>query len=468
MRSAQVVVSKQPAPAFDMLHHLQLSKSLNRKLKIPVSSSIFLHCGHKVLEVACTINDKLKTSHMHVHPELLHMFGLPDQTPLHMSYSAYNKTIRLGPVLAILVHQRSDPHPAKHQLNHFLQEFSQCAAAKHVFSYVVYLQDLLQEQELVTGWIFKDSQWISRQFPSPNVIYNRISSRKIEGTASFKKLINQLVNKQTTFFNRSFLNKWEVYQYIKDQQALQHTLPETQRFTRFSSLESMMLKYPAVYAKPINGSLGIGIYRISRNMKGYMCQHSSRSTQPNKSFASSQSLYNYLKKRGTARGYIIQQGIPLLHVQDKPVDFRVLMHKNRQGTWSVTSMVARLGQAHRFVSNIAQGGELQSVLHTLKMARVPHPNEKKKELVLIAKHICQIIESNREDQFGELGIDLAITAAGHIYLLEVNSKPSKEDNTILDKRERLKHVRPSVRQLLQYTLFSYETRIKEGVHSVII
>jgi len=49
-------------------------------------------------------------------------------------------------------------------------------------------------------------------------------------------------------------------------------------------------------------------------------------------------------------------------------------------------------------------------------------------------------------RFGELGIDLAIDTSGRVWLLEVNSKPSKNDNTPLSGQG----IRPSVRIMLHY------------------
>ena len=68
----------------------------------------------------------------------------------------------------------------------------------------------------------------------------------------------------------------------------------------------------------------------------------------------------------------------------------------------------------------------------------------------MAKLACEIIDVHHQGQFGELGVDLAITRSGKIYLLELNSKPSKADNTLTLPSPK---GRPSVHRLLDYTLF---------------
>ena len=63
--------------------------------------------------------------------------------------------------------------------------------------------------------------------------------------------------------------------------------------------------------------------------------------------------------------------------------------------------------------------------------------------------IAKGIETHIPAHFGELGIDLAIDASGRVWLLEVNSKPSKNDNTPLNDNK----IRPSVRMVIQYSRF---------------
>ena len=50
----------------------------------------------------------------------------------------------------------------------------------------------------------------------------------------------------------------------------------------------------------------------------------------------------------------------------------------------------------------------------------------------------------------ELGIDLAIDVHGKIWLIEINSKPSKTDDTVINPNS---HFRPSVLRLIDYVLY---------------
>ncbi|UUZ93293.1 YheC/YheD family protein [Paenibacillus sp. P25] len=65
--------------------------------------------------------------------------------------------------------------------------------------------------------------------------------------------------------------------------------------------------------------------------------------------------------------------------------------------------------------------------------------------------IAKGIETQVPGHFAELGIDLALDTRGRVWLLEVNSKPSKDDNTPLQAGKKM---RPSVKRLVQYARFA--------------
>lgn len=66
-----------------------------------------------------------------------------------------------------------------------------------------------------------------------------------------------------------------------------------------------------------------------------------------------------------------------------------------------------------------------------------------------ALDIAKGIESSIPAHFGELGVDLAFDTNGRVWLLEVNSKPSKNDNTPLKDSK----IRPSVKAMLEYSTY---------------
>ncbi|GIQ66045.1 hypothetical protein PACILC2_46130 [Paenibacillus cisolokensis] len=63
--------------------------------------------------------------------------------------------------------------------------------------------------------------------PLPDVVYNRLPSRRAETSLSIASLREHFVRRKIPFFNWSFLNKSDVYKMLdQDVEALKH-LPES-------------------------------------------------------------------------------------------------------------------------------------------------------------------------------------------------------------------------------------------------
>jgi glutathione synthase/RimK-type ligase-like ATP-grasp enzyme len=151
--------------------------------------------------------------------------------------------------------------------------------------------------------------------------------------------------------------------------------------------------------------------------------------------------------------YQAQQGLNLIEIQKRPVDFRAVVQKNATGKWTLTSVVARTASSQHFVSNLARGGTLSTVSEAVARSNIFAGKEgASKRLRTAALTIAEGIDKHIPAHFGELGIDLALDTNGRVWLLEVNSKPSKSDNTPLNQENDNK-IRPSVRNVIQYSRF---------------
>lgn len=87
-----------------------------------------------------------------------------------------------------------------------------------------------------------------------------------------------------------------------------------------------------------------------------------------------------------------------------------------------------------------------------------------KEMPQIRKHLKELalevameIGAVSEGIFGELGIDLAIDKTGHPWIIEVNTKPSKN----LDQPQSTRTIRPSAKAVILYCLNLIHEHLKE-------
>src|SRR5690606_102980 len=139
------------------------------------------------------------------------------------------------------------------------------------------------------------------------------------------EFIKGLPSKSIALFNQTFLNKWEVYGLLSREPKLVPYLPKTRLFQGTQSLKAMVQSYPILFIKPIHGAMGRGIYRLSRSWTGYDLQYSATEGQKHKHFPSLSSVYSFLRNKLRSRGYIIQEGIPIMHLLERAVDFRIIM-----------------------------------------------------------------------------------------------------------------------------------------------
>ena len=220
----------------------------------------------------------------------------------------------------------------------------------------------------------------------------------------------------------------------------------------------MLSNHPSVYAKPTNGSMGKGIFLLQSSSAGYKLTRPTPSGSITKRFGDLISLHKFLQKQTKGKTYLLQQGLSLIGLNGKPADFRVLVQKGNRGEWSVSSLVARLGQ-NRVVSNIARGGSMVSAAQALRICgpRLSGPTSVQ-SIRQVALRLAKILDQSIQGHYAEFGIDLGVDTRGHIWLLEVNSKPSKSTTAVQQPGdEEGEHTpsrpRPSVIRMLDYAAF---------------
>ncbi|RBW69349.1 YheC/YheD family protein [Bacillus taeanensis] len=387
----------------------------------------------EMVEISCTLANELH---------------LPNETlALHLTFDHTTNHFEIGPIIAVLTTMKTDLDEPFGTLTSFYQEMARCCMKEHILFYLFSLKHV--NNEFIYGYRWQHHKWGASQLPIPHAIYNRIHSRKLESSSSVQAFFQNCEEKEIPYFNNRFLNKWEVHQALLMYEELTPYLPESLLYEKIGDLENMMKKYNSIFAKPINGSLGKRILRIQKNNGCYSVDYSSNGHEFPNEFQSLHSLKNALSQIIKKRHFLLQQGIPLLHFRKRPVDFRILCNKNQLGEWKVTSGVARVSQEQKFVSNIAQGGEIYSINEVLSEKFNDQTVKSIKRLLLeLALEISKRIDQEMTGSFGEFGIDLTIDESGQPWLLEVNSKPSKTTND-----DQSMTIRPSAKAVINFAKF---------------
>lgn len=432
---------------------IRISHSLREKLRLPFASgSSKVVCGRNSIfaKIVCMNEEH---SHVSVHEELLKELSLPVHSfTISIRYDSERNLLQLGPVFAVLTEMNACENPVSFgSIDLFCRELASCSFDKGIFFYVFCLSDFHKEK--MKGYILRQNEWQECSVPHPSAVHNRIHSRTLEKSQDFFNMTADFIHHKVPYFNDRFLNKWEVHQILSSNSHLTPFLPKTELITSKTVLNSMVQLYPAVFLKPINGSQGKRIYRISHSDEGFELDYSTFSGHLLRDYLSFDELFQSLLPRIKKEAFIVQEGIDLLNYENRPMDFRILCHKRNFSQWKISSAVARVSAENQFVANLARGGSLYTIKDALSSSfELSEADHIRKLLNELSLEIAEALGMFSGGLFGEFGIDLAIDSGGHPWIIEVNTKPSKN----AEERKSL-GARPSARSIIDYCLFLSES-----------
>jgi glutathione synthase/RimK-type ligase-like ATP-grasp enzyme len=432
---------------------MSMPTSWIKKLRIPKQAQFTLQ--HGSLQQPIKLQKSGSSPFLQISSETLTSLGIVPHSRVSVKYKRDRKMISIGPLIGVMISRflhKSTNRPFGPATAFCLEMTEACRqAGASLFFFTP--KEMKTTGNSISGYAFYQDSWIKKTFPIPHVIYNRLTSRRYDNLAHVQQSLQKFKTKyHTKIFNEKYLNKTEVFQALRKEESVRNYLPESHHFKNCEMLETMAHRYESLFLKPITGSLGKGIIKIQKkNAHQYECHFAQTHGVRKQKFSSIKALHRALLPRLRKQNYQIQQGLKLLTVQSRPIDFRALVQKNEQGKWAITSIVGRIASPQHFVSNVARGGSMSKVKVALaKSSLRAQTSSILHKLRQATLRIAQGIEQHIPSHFGELGIDLAVDRHSRVWLIEVNSKPSKDDNTALDSEVK---IRPSVKNVVKYAKF---------------
>ncbi|MDO7906126.1 YheC/YheD family protein [Paenibacillus sp. JX-17] len=431
---------------------LMLGASLLKQWKIPAGHPLQLAFGAFRQEV--TVISVPKYDGMRIGQVLSRKTGISSGSVLRIKYSPRSRILHIGPLISVMISRDYPDQPDRPfgSITLFCRELVSACRQQGGAVYFFTPDDIENAQDRVQGWVY-DNGWKKRVMPVADVVNNRLTSRKLENKPSVQHFLREVKSRHgTAVFNEKFLDKNEVFDALRSKTSLLRFMPDSHLLKNLSQFKKMCSAHPVLFLKPVRGSLGKGIIRVTRNPDGsYQTLATNVGGTRKQVYPNVTKLFEGISGKMKSTRYQIQQGVNLIENGQRPVDFRALVQKNSTGKWSVTSIVARIAGGSHYVSNLARGGSLSTVREAVAKSSLS-PAAKSAapgKLQTAALEIAAGIEEAIPAHFGELGIDLAIDTTGHVWLIEVNSKPSKNDNTPLNDSK----TRPSVKKMLDYSGF---------------
>lgn len=339
-----------------------------------------------------------------------------------------NGDIRIGPLIGILsssaVSSSASPFGSRTGLIRQLLQHGRNQA----FYFAFKPRDIDWHSETVVGYFASPGGgWTRRKVPLPDVVYNRLPSRKAEKTVSMAQFKERFVRRRIPLFNWSFFEKWDVYRLLEGD-AVNKYVPESYINPNGPRIKELLERHQFVYLKPTAGSLGNGIFRLTYHpRKGYFCRYRQNGRNVLQRYSRFPDLLNRINRNGRLKNYVVQQGIRLVELDNCPIDFRFHMNKNSSNQWVAAGIGAKRAGRGSVTTHIRNGGKLMTPEAALN--RIYGSSSKAEEMLGKAKQaaiqLAEAIERNGVHNLGELGFDIGIDKRDNIWMFEANAKPGR-------------------------------------------
>ncbi|WP_163101716.1 YheC/YheD family protein [Peribacillus alkalitolerans] len=349
-----------------------------------------------------------------LYPYEIHVFGI-------------GNTVYIGPLIGIFTTELNFLHKRDEKRNR--SYFARILLAARKSGCIGYLFDsscIDWEKKIVKGYSFDGKNFFPSTFPFPNVVYDRVQSRRDEEKQSLLEVKKRFQDELTIpWYNPGFFNKLDVHHCLMDLEEAASFLPETYPLQSYSQIEYLLSKFGKAIIKPINGSMGSNIFFLMYDRKSnhYYCRYrNSKGENKLQRFTTIEALVDNVIGLGAFQDKIVQQGIGLLTFEGRKLDFRVHTNKNQNGEWLVSIIAVKVAGNGSVTTHVHTGGEVKTLEESFQLS------EQEKivsSLTDAALALSRGLERSMQGVIAEIGFDLGMDKKGHVWMFEANSKPGE-------------------------------------------
>lgn len=223
-------------------------------------------------------------------------------------------------------------------------------------------------------------------------------------------------------------SKMEKTKVLLENNGIAEHIPQTVYFSK-KNLGKMLNLYPLVYVKPDCGKKGRRVAAI-RSREGSFLIHYKRDIIETDLF---DDVFSFVKNLSRKDKFLIQQGIEVLRIDNRPFDLRVMVQKPFD-EWEVSGIMGKLAAPGKVVTNYYSGATLINYRKLMKMSSIEEKtaNQLLKQIFILSKEVAQTLNQNYPG-LRELGLDIGIDQSLYPWIFEVNTKPSfNEDKKVKD------------------------------------
>lgn len=395
--------------------HLKNTGSLPNKLAF----------GTAITDVHIISHDEQKESICYLTNKLAKTLSIPFNS--HVRLYVHDNVLHIGPLIGIFTAGFTNNlnRPVGDRTSMFAQYLTS-AAKLGGFCFIFGSHVINWDDGTILGYVYTEKGWKQQQFPFPHVVYDRIPNRKAEQLPKLQTIKSRMqTNYFIPWFNSGFFNKWTIYKKLFTNEYIRQHLPKTVIDPSIETIEQLLNDYKHVYMKPVNGSLGLGIFHIIKREKDqlYYCRFKREDKTVVRRYSNLATLIEQHLPSENRSQFVVQQGVTLIKINDRPVDFRVHTNKNIHGQWKVSAIAAKVSGPNRITTHLASGGSVHTIEELIAEHEQLKPHiEKLKNVTLL---LSEALEEKMTGFTGEFGFDMGIDNNGNIWMFEANSKPGR-------------------------------------------
>lgn len=146
-----------------------------------------------------------------------------------------------------------------------------------------------------------------------------------------------------TLNSQHYFDKWITYKALKKYPEILPHLPQTERCDNLNDLKAFMNGKDKIYIKGIYGSRGKKVVCLKKTEDGIYELNYFIEKLVSRKEQSLEDVYDFLTSFLGNEKFIIQQAISLMVINDKLIDFRAELQRNKSGELEVVAVPVRFG-----------------------------------------------------------------------------------------------------------------------------
>jgi glutathione synthase/RimK-type ligase-like ATP-grasp enzyme len=279
------------------------------------------------------------------------------------------------------------------------------------------------DEKIAYGMLYDPTQnkWRYDSAPIPAALYRRNFHQNLDR-------INQLIEMTNkNLFNSHYFKKSDLI-LLKDEKEIRNHVPATHLLKKMDDLIEFIQDKERIMLKPVSLSRGRGIFTLEKNQKpaeGYILYEHQNEFLLRHLISDNKALEEMLIKLNLLnKQYLYQTYIPLLKINNRPLDVRVVMQKYDIKSWKCSGIECRVAGENEVLTNISRGGEAMTLEDVVIGSGIDQSYDKiYKSIINLCQKFCNLIDS-KDEHYAEFGLDIGLDQEGYPWIIEANIFPS--------------------------------------------